>query len=120
MNTISKLLLVSGKIVPDTFILTKSPLVVIQRELGGKEFTSIPEIDQPVILETPKDKQSTFTLEDQTLFGIAEVGIKIESGMESPQDIEWCLRPNGGLVILQSRPITTLSVPSSHEVKFQE
>ena len=112
--------LVSGKIVPDTYILTKKPLSVIQRELGGKEFISQLETNQPVLVKTPKHKQSEYTLNDETLFDIANVGMKIESGMESPQDIEWCLRPDGGLVILQARPITTLNVPSSHEAKFQE
>lgn len=107
--------LVSGKIVPDTYILSKEPLSVIQRNLGGKESTSLLEENQPAMVDTPKDKQSKFTLEDQTLFDIAEVGMKIEGGMESPQDIEWCIRPDGGLVILQSRPITTLNVLSSDE-----
>ena len=93
--------LVSGKIVPDTFVLSKSPLNVIQRNLGDKEST--------------QEKSSKFTLDDKTLFDIAEVGMKIEMGMESPQDIEWCIKPDGILVILQSRPITTLSAPSSHE-----
>jgi phosphoenolpyruvate synthase/pyruvate phosphate dikinase len=112
--------LVSGKIVPDTYILAKNPLSVIQRELGGKEFTSQLETNQPALVTTPEHKQSEYTLDDETLFDIADVGMKIESGMESPQDIEWCIRPDGGLVILQSRPITTLSEPSSHEVKSQE
>ena len=112
--------LVSGKIVPDTYILTKNPLSVIQRVLGGKEFTSLPARNQPTISKTPTNKQSEFSLDEQTLFDIADVGMKVESGMESPQDIEWCIRPDGGLVILQSRPITTLSVPSSHEVKSLE
>jgi len=112
--------LVSGKIVPDTYILTKNPLSVIQRNLGEKEFTSKLEMNQPTLVTTPEHKQSEYTLDDQTLFDIAEVGMKIEEGMESPQDIEWCIGPDGGLVILQSRPITTLSVPSSHEVKSQE
>jgi len=107
--------LVSGKVVPDTYILRKNPLCVIQRELGGKELTSLPMMNRPMISETPKDKQSIYTLDDQTLFDIAKVGMKIESALEFPQDIEWCIRPDGGLVILQSRPITTLSVPSSDE-----
>jgi len=38
--------LVSGKIVPDTYILTKNPLSVIQRVIGGKEFTSLPGRNQ--------------------------------------------------------------------------
>ncbi len=112
--------LVSGKIVPDTYILTKNPLSVIQRNLGEKEFTSQLEKNQPALVKTPEHKQSEYTLDNQTLFTIAEIGMKIESGMESPQDIEWCIRPDGGLVILQSRPITTLSVPSSREVMSQE
>lgn len=107
--------LVSGEIVPDTYVLTKNPLNVIQRDLGGKEFTSVPEVYNLVIVDTPQERRSKFTLDDETLFDIAQVGMKIEEGMESPQDIEWCINQDGSLVILQSRPITTLSVPSSHE-----
>ena len=107
--------LVSGEIIPDTFVLTKRPLGVIQQVLGDKEFTSKPEIYNLVITDTPEEKRSKFTLEDQALFDIAEVGMKIESSMESPQDIEWCIKPDGKLVILQSRPITTLSEPSYRE-----
>ena len=112
--------LVSGKIVPDTYILNKNPLSVIQRVLGGKEFISLPERNQPVMSKTPANKQSEFTLDEQTLFDIADVGMKVECGMESPQDIEWCIRPDGSLAILQSRPITTLNVLSSDEVKSLE
>ena len=112
--------LVSGKIVPDTYILTKNPLRVIEKNLGEKKFTSQFERNQPTLVATPEHKRTEHTLDDQTLFDIAEIGMKIESGMESPQDIEWCIRPDGGLVILQSRPITTLNVPSSHEARSQE
>ena len=112
--------LVSGRVVPDTYILKKTPISVIERTLGGKEFTSLPQANQPILSETPLNKQSEYTLDDETLIDIAEVGMKIEEGMESPQDIEWCIRPDGALVILQSRPITTLNVPSSHKAKRQE
>ncbi len=105
--------LVSGKIVPDTYILTKTPSSVIQRTLGGKNFTSIPKRGQLTLEKTPMDRQAKHTLDDETLFDIAEVGLKIESEMEYPQDIEWCIKPDGSLVILQSRPITTLIGPSS-------
>ena len=113
-------LLVSGKVVPDTYILTKKPLKVIEQNLGSKEFTSEPHMHPSTITDTLKEMSSIYSLDDETLFDIANVGMKIESGMESPQDIEWCIRPDGGLVILQSRPITTLSVPSSREVKSPE
>jgi len=108
-------ILVSGEIAPDTYVLTKTPLNVIQRTLGDKEFTSRPEIYNLAVTDTPEEKRSIFTLDDKTLFDIAEIGMKIEEGMESPQDIEWCITSDGGLVVLQSRPITTLNVPSYHE-----
>jgi phosphoenolpyruvate synthase/pyruvate phosphate dikinase len=108
--------LVSGKLVPDTYILRKNPLSVVERILGEKKLTSLLEMNQLILSETPKNKQSEYTLDDRTLVDIAEVGMKIESAMESPQDIEWCIKPDGALVILQSRPITTLNMPSSHEV----
>jgi pyruvate,water dikinase len=107
--------LVSGKVVPDTYILTKDPLQVIQRELGSKELTSQPIKSQAILSATPKAKQLEYSLNDSTLFDIAEVGMKIESGMESPQDIEWCIGSDGSLVVLQTRPITTLKSPSSDE-----
>ena len=107
--------LVSGEIVPDTFVLTKSPLNIVQRNLGGKEFTSEANLYDLVLVDTPEEKRSRYSLDDETLFGIAQVGMKIESGMEFPQDIEWCIKPDGSLVILQARPITTLTVPSSDE-----
>jgi len=107
--------LVSGKVVPDTYILAKSPLQVIQQELGEKEVTSRPDTNQVILSETPKDKRLEYSLNDSMLHDVAEVGMKIESGMESPQDIEWCIRSDGSLVVLQTRPITTLKSPSSDE-----
>jgi len=106
-------ILVSGGIVPDTFILTKNPLGVIQKNLGEKKLTS--ELMAP-LSDTPQEKRKKFALDEETLFALAEVGMKIESGMESPQDIEWCIRQDGTLTILQARPITTLNGPSSHGV----
>jgi pyruvate,water dikinase len=107
--------LVSGEIVPDTYVLKKKPLSVIEQNLGEKEFTSRPEPYGLVLDDTPEERRSHYSLDERTLFDIAEVGMKIEEGMEYPQDIEWCIKPDGILVILQSRPITTLNVPSSHE-----
>ncbi|TFG31985.1 hypothetical protein EU528_04755 [Candidatus Thorarchaeota archaeon] len=112
--------LVSGEIIPDTYVLTKNPPKIIQRTLGDKEFTSEPHMYPLAITDTPKETRSVFSLDEKTLYDIAEIGLRVESGMESPQDIEWCIGPDGGLVILQSRPITTLSGPSSREEKPQE
>jgi pyruvate,water dikinase len=106
--------IVAGKVVPDTFVLSKNPLRIIQRNCGEKKLMSQAEISRPVLVATPIEKTEKFSLDEQSLLDIAEVGMKVEMSMEEHQDIEWCIRPDGVLVLLQSRPITTLSAPSSH------
>ena len=103
--------LVSGKVIPDTFVLNKSPLAINQREVGAKSKMCVPKVMddcvEPTLIDTPSEKAAELSLDDDTLLWIAETGLKIEKGYGSPQDIEWCLTGNE-LVILQSRPITTL------------
>jgi pyruvate,water dikinase len=103
--------LVSGKVIPDTYVLTKIPLAVSQRERGAKSKMCVPKIMddcvQTTLIDTPSEKSTKLSLDDDTLLWIAETGLKIENGYGSPQDIEWCLTGDE-LVILQSRPITTL------------
>ena len=43
-----------------------------------------------------------------TWMELAEVGLQLEKHFHCPQDIEWSLDQEGRLVLLQSRPITTL------------
>jgi phosphoenolpyruvate synthase/pyruvate phosphate dikinase len=107
--------LVSGRIVPDTFILSKRPLKVIQQEIGTKEITSIAlsSVDgvKTDTYATSKEKRERYSLEDHEISKVAQIGLEIEKQMGSPQDIEWCIRSDGEIVILQSRPITTLRIP---------
>jgi len=107
--------LVSGRVIPDTFILSKNPLSIIQKEMGAKEITSIvvaSEGDAKTNTHTtPREKCEKYTLENHELLRVAQLGIEIEKQMGSPQDIEWCIRTDGEIVILQSRPITSLRIP---------
>jgi pyruvate,water dikinase len=103
--------IVSGKVNPDSFIIQKTPLKIVDRRLGSKKVYSTPyPTDRPectMIQDTPEDKRRVFTLTDEALLEIAEAGLRIEQGLGAPQDIEWCLI-GGELIILQTRPITTL------------
>jgi pyruvate,water dikinase len=105
--------LVSGKVIPDTYVLEKNPLSIIQKNLGKKQMMCIPSDDQEeaILEETPKDKRESFTLEQDKLFEIVQLGLRIENAMGNPQDIEWCIKPDGKPMILQTRPITTLKFP---------
>ncbi len=107
--------LVSGKIVPDTFILSREPLEVMQKEMGTKEITSIvlsSEDDAKTGTHaTPRENRERYSLEDHEISRVAHLGLDIEKQMGAPQDIEWCIRSDDEIVILQSRPITTLRIP---------
>ena len=103
--------LVSGRITPDTYVLERNPLRIIDRKLGTKELTSTIQVidgkSSVKVEDTHEALRSTYVLKINELLKVAKMGLNIEERMGSPQDIEWCMR-HGNIVILQSRPITTI------------
>lgn len=103
--------IVSGKVKPDSFVLQKTPLEILQRRLGEKALYSVPyPLTKPectIFKETPTKKREAFSLTNDKLHELAKIGLQIERKMGSPQDIEWTYK-NGKFTILQTRPITTL------------
>jgi len=79
--------IVSGEITPDHY--------VISRDDGGIIESFVP------------DEERGRVLADDELDGLRRLGLQLESFFGSPQDVEWCAR-GGELLLLQSRPITTL------------
>lgn len=103
--------LVSGQVVPDTYVVRKENLEIVERKLGSKKRMCIPESSEngqyTRIIETPQSKKGQHSLTDEEIRHIAQIGLQIERGFESAQDIEWCIK-DGEIAVLQSRPITTL------------
>ncbi|MFW9920903.1 MAG: PEP/pyruvate-binding domain-containing protein [Candidatus Thorarchaeota archaeon] len=99
--------LVGGKVVPDTYVVDRETMTSISRTLGSKESTFIQGNGCTLCVETPLTKREAFVLSDEILRDLIELGIEIEEKMGCPQDIEWCVG-DGEIVVLQSRPITTL------------
>jgi phosphoenolpyruvate synthase/pyruvate phosphate dikinase len=103
--------IVAGKVTPDSFIIQKAPLEILEQHCGEKALYSVPYPEnQPectVLRETPIEKRQMLSLTNDQLLELAQLGLQIEQKMGSPQDIEWTYI-NGRFVILQTRPITTL------------
>jgi pyruvate,water dikinase len=103
--------IVSGRVTPDSFVINKMPLEIMHRQLGSKHLYSTPfPRNRPtctVFQDTPSEKRGVFALTDEQLLMVATAGRSIEDGLGQPQDIEWSIK-DGDLVILQTRPITTL------------
>jgi pyruvate,water dikinase len=104
--------LVSGKATPDTYLLNKSPLKLVSKSLGHKEAYSTPsgtsEMGGITLHSTPEAKRVLFTLDDNELFRVAQTGLEIEQKLGMHQDVEWSIQGDE-LIVLQSRPITTLN-----------
>ena len=79
--------IVSGEVTPDHY--------VVSRDDGSVLESFIP------------DEERSRVLSDQELDGLRTLGLRLEAFFGSPQDVEWCSRA-GELLLLQSRPITTL------------
>ncbi|MBA4493416.1 phosphoenolpyruvate synthase [Paenactinomyces guangxiensis] len=57
--------------------------------------------------DLPPSQQTKQALTDSQIFGLADLGKRIEKHFGSPQDIEFCIE-NGKIFVVQSRPITSL------------
>lgn len=98
--------IVSGQITPDSYVVTKEPLEIIDKnisqqekklvrlESGGNEWVTAPSSQQK--------------LDDDKILELANVVIRIEKHYGFPCDIEWAFAKEK-FYITQSRPITTLS-----------
>jgi pyruvate, water dikinase len=100
---------VSGSVSPDRYVVEKATLAIRRREVHHKD----------ILIEYAPDggtQQRTLTeeealkpvLTDEEVVAVAELGRRIERHYDFPQDTEWAFDPEGGLWMLQSRPITTL------------
>lgn len=79
--------IVSGEITPDHYVISRDDGAIVE--------SFIPDEDRGRVLA------------DHELDGLRRLGLQLETFFGSPQDVEWCSR-GGELLLLQSRPITTL------------
>jgi len=83
---------VSGSASPDVFWIDRDSLKIARQRIQTEETDSNGRKAGPAITE-------------ETVIALAEFGLKMETHFGGPQDIEWAEDGQGGLVILQSRPL---------------
>ncbi len=111
--------LVAGTVVPDRYRLrrprrTPPPL---QRVLARVRLERLHEdiatqftetvVDAGGLVSRPVDAPHARKLAEPDLLALARLGLRAESRLGGPQDVEWAFDRGGHFVILQSRPITT-------------
>ena len=60
-----------------------------------------------IIIENDLHSRSVCSLTDKQLHQLYDLGLKLESEFNYPQDIEWAIQ-NDIIYVLQTRPITTM------------
>jgi pyruvate, water dikinase len=98
---------VGGESMPDTYLVDKKTLEVVERRLGTKLRCVLPSGQGVVEQTTPEDKSCSFCLSDDEVAEIAKAGIRLEGHFGVPQDAEWAIDsdlsfPNN-VILLQTR-----------------
>ncbi len=100
---------VSGSVSPDRYVVDKATLAIRRREVHRKEL-AIEYAPQGGTTQRMLSQEESLApvLSDAEVVAVAELGRRTEEHYGFPQDTEWAFDPDGGLWMLQSRPITTL------------
>jgi pyruvate,water dikinase len=99
--------LVQGTITPDSYVIEKSTLNIVDINIGNQEKMIVKsklEIEEKPVPVKMREKQK---LTEKQIIELSKICINIEKHYGDPRDIEWALEGKK-LFIVQSRPITTL------------
>ncbi|HOG74223.1 MAG TPA: PEP/pyruvate-binding domain-containing protein [Methanofastidiosum sp.] len=99
--------IVSGIVSPDMFTLEKKSKEIIERKVSSKAKGVFLSDKGSVAHDIEEEKKLISSLTDEEIIFISNLGEKIETYFNAPQDIEWAVSDDG-VSILQSRGITTI------------
>jgi pyruvate,water dikinase len=98
---------VSGRLTPDHYVISKKGLRVVAKQIGCKSFKLELDLEEGRgnrRVELAEEEASRECLTSGQVRKLAELGIAVEELFGVPQDIEWAYS-GGGLFLLQSRKI---------------
>ncbi|MDQ1278774.1 MAG: pyruvate, water dikinase [Thermoproteota archaeon] len=100
--------IVQGTITPDEYLVSKSDLNIVSKNISIKTIQLIRKPDGGTAqAPVPKELQDKQIITDSQIVELAKYGIAIEKHYGRPMDIEWGLdERTGKLWILQARPET--------------
>ncbi len=99
---------VSGSVSPDTYIVNKKTLEIVDKHIARKEIMFVKdEKGETKIVNVPEDMKEKQVLTDEEIKELAKIGINIENHYKKPMDVEWAYE-KGKFYMVQARPITTL------------
>jgi len=99
--------IVGGTVTPDTFIVRKADLAVMERVIADKQRMTVSAPRGTREVDVPRFLRKEACLNDEQVVELAKLARTLEVTMEHPVDVEGAYA-RGELYVLQCRPITTL------------
>ena len=99
--------LVDGTVEPDRWIMDRSRNTIVSHTPPERKHWIIPSQNGVRLTELPSEKSAHPPLTPQEVNFVFKTARKTEESFNIPQDVEWTYEGDS-LVLLQSRPITTL------------
>lgn len=106
--------IVSGEITPDQYVVSKKSKKITDRTVVSQDWQLTIEGKTNISAKYKKKQKLT----NKQIVELAKVGMKIEEHYGKPQDIEYGVE-KGRIMIVQSRPVTTL-VQKTQNVVVEE
>lgn len=102
---------VSGEVTPDNFVVEKVLMQIQKRRIADKDHEIVADraARRTIEREVEPERRSVPSLSDEQVIAVAQLARKLEKAMGTPQDVEWAVDREGGLMALQSRPETVWS-----------
>jgi pyruvate,water dikinase len=98
---------VSGRVEPDTYVVAKDNLRVLDVRIGRKTFKIVRGPDgRDRTVQLDQEAAESRVLDDSALKRIASLAVAAERHNGGPQDVEWAISA-GKTWLVQARPITT-------------
>src|SRR5215218_3018598 len=99
---------VSGAVNPDHFVANTATGEIVERRLGDKRVAIVAGSGGGTRRVELAEDEHGASLSDTQILALAELGGQVEEHYGAPQDTEWAIDGDGGIWLLQARPITTL------------
>ncbi len=106
---------VSGQVTPDLYRINKETLEVVHRDARPQEHYFGADGERRDVL--PENREEV-KLSDEQVRELVGYGMTAERELGAPQDIEWCLSPDG-IILLQTRPVTGLEKLSLRQKNYE-
>ena len=106
---------VSGQVEPDTYVVQREGPRLLSVHVGDKTHKVVRGLDgSDLRVDLPAELARSRVLEDDEVLEIARLGLRIAEHYGADQDVEWALHGDD-LLVVQSRPITTLTITAAPE-----